>query len=160
MDSVGWGYDMDANGLRGMAVVTLADAERLGRVHDVLFEADPLRASALVLRHENQERVIPFSAISELGNDAIVTEQRPGMDDRGRDVADRWGLDELAKLKVVDQAGTYVGHVARVGIDPTTGDVADIDVRKGEILGVGGETQTLDRDSVIGVGRDLLTVRR
>lgn len=151
---------MDAKALCGMAVVTLADAERLGRVEDVLFEIDPLRASALVLRHENQERVVPFSAISELGSDAIVTEQRPGMDDRGPGVDDRWGLEQLGRLKVVDQAGTYVGQIARVGIDPATGNVAELDVRKDDILGLGGESERLSPDDVIGVGRDLITVRR
>ena len=41
---------MDAQELKGLAVVTLAGAERLGRVDDVLFETAPLRAKALMVK--------------------------------------------------------------------------------------------------------------
>jgi sporulation protein YlmC with PRC-barrel domain len=151
---------MDAAALRGLAVVELEGAERLGRVTEVLFETRPLRAAALVLRSGSVERTIAFSDVAELGRDAIIVRDRPRLEAAGKGPSYGPGLDAMSKHKVVDESGTYIGQVSRVAIDSTSGAVVEIDVRKGEVLGVGGEVQTLDAERILGVGEDLVTVRK
>lgn len=150
---------MDAQELRGMAVVAMARAERLGRVADVLFETQPLKASALVLHDGKADRVLDIGLISQLGPDAIITRDRPVTDalDRGR--RGRPSLEELAQLKVVDETGRFIGYISSVQIDRDTGSVSSVDVQKRELLGFGGETQTVDRGRIVAVGADLVTVR-
>lgn len=151
---------MNPQTLRGMAVVDLSGAERLGRVADVLFETDPLKLSGFVLRDGTSERVLDFGNISEIGPDAIVTREQPVTDDLERGRHGRPGLDELARLKVMDEGGRFKGYIAGVRIDPNTGAVSEVHVRKGDVLGFGGETQTVDPGGVVAIGADLVVIQR
>lgn len=150
---------MNADTLRGMAVVAVSEAERLGRVADVLFEIEPLRVSALLLQHDGAERILGYDAVTSLGPDAIVARRPTDIEAGGQRRASRPGLDDIGQLKVVDEAGAYMGRITRVDVDPRTGAVSALDVRRGDVLGIGGETQTLAQDRLIAVGGDLLTVR-
>ena len=152
---------MNAEQLRGMAVVTVAGAERLGRVDDVVFETAPLKARALRLKTAVGEQLLLLSAVKSVGPDAITTDDgetaaAPGSAANQRDLR---SLNELLKLKVVDAAGTYLGHIVRLDLDPSTGIVESVDVRKGQVLGIGGETTTLTADRILSVGAELITAR-
>ncbi len=64
----------------------------------------------------------------------------------------------LTRLKVVDAAGTFVGTVSDVTLDPTTGRALGIIVHKGGFLGHFGETTTIAMAETRGVGTDIITV--
>jgi uncharacterized protein YrrD len=91
----------------GISVVTLTEAQRLGRVDDVLFETRPLRVMALVVRGQDEDRAIAFSDVSSIGSHAIVVESRPTTEDVRRSRDGHPGLAELEQFKVLDEAGTY-----------------------------------------------------
>ena len=59
-----------------------------------------------------------------------------------------------------DPYGTRLGQIARLEVDPYTGDVSGIDVRKSNALGLGGTTTTVAPDQIVSVGSELMTVRR
>ena len=153
---------MDAQEMRGRAVVSIAEAARLGRVDDVLFRSDPLQAAALRVTTDHGARIVGIHTIRTFGEDALTTDTEANAADGEPDLRHQGlrGLDELANLKVVDRDGRYLGHVARVDFDPATGDVRSVDVRKGDLLGWGGESATIGRDSVVAVGDELITVNR
>jgi len=146
---------MDAHQLKGLAVITLAEAERVGRVEDVVFETSPLRAAGLRLRTETGD-------IRSIGADAIITENVTSAEQNDAALNRRQlpGLEDLRKLNVVDEEGQFLGHIGRLEMDPGTGTVERIEVRKGEVLGMGGEGRTLSPDQIISVGAELITVRR
>lgn len=153
---------MDARAFRGMAVVTVDGAERLGRVDDVLFETEPLRVAALALETDRGQEAVPLSAIHRVGDDAIMVESRQkALSAEPRLAIDRMkDLQTLAKLKVVDDGGTFMGQVERVDVDPSTGAVNSMEVTRSNTFGLGGETTTVDIGQVQSVGDDLLTVRQ
>ena len=152
---------MDAQQLKGLAVITLSEAERVGRVEDVLFETDPLRAAALRLQTDTGARLVALSDIRTVGADAIITDDRASAEQNDAVLNRRQlpGLEDLRKLNVVDEEGRHLGHVGSVDVDPATGAVAGLDIRKGEMLGLGGESRTLTPDQIISVGREIITVR-
>jgi sporulation protein YlmC with PRC-barrel domain len=153
---------MDAQQLEGMSVVTLAEAERVGRVREVLFEAAPFRARALRLQTEDGQRLIALSDVRSVGPDAIVADDREAarLSEPQLDRIEMQGLSQLTRLKVVDETGSLVGVVARVDIDAETGDVGAVEVTKRSALGIGAETTTLSPDQIESVGSELMTIRR
>ena len=152
---------MNAADLRGFSVVAVDDAERLGRVEDVIFETAPLRAAALRLRTAAGEHLLALEAVKSFGADAITTDVADTAAPVGSvsNQRDRRTLGELLALKVVDADGTYLGHITRLEINPSTGAIESVDVRKGEVLGLGGETKALTPDQIVSVGSELITVR-
>lgn len=151
---------MDAKDIKGLTVVTIAEADRLGRVDDVLFRAQPLQAVALSVATDNGARLVGMDTIRNIGHDAVTTDTDAAAAEGESDLRheDLRGLDDLAKLKVVDGDGSYLGHITRVDLDPSNGDVRSLDVRKGDVLGWGGDTMTIARDNVVAVGPELMTV--
>ena len=152
---------MNAQDLKGLAVITLAEAERLGRVDDVVFETGPLRAAALRLKTPSGDRLVSLDEVRSVGADAIVAETTAlvGQSDQTLSRQNLPGLAELAKLKVVDDEGSYLGQIARLDIDPSSGRVTSLDVRKGQTLGFGGETTAVMPEQIVSVGADLMTIR-
>ena len=152
---------MNAQDLKGLAVITLAEAERLGRVDDVVFETGPLRAAALRLKTPSGDRLVSLDEVRSVGADAIVAETTAlvGQSDQTLSRQNLPGLAELAKLKVVDDEGSYVGQIVRLDIDPSSGRVTSLDVRKGQTLGFGGETMAIMAEQIVSVGADLMTIR-
>ena len=151
---------MEADKLKGMAIVSLADVARLGRIDDVLFDTQPLRVAALRATGDGQGFVIPFEQLKKIGADAVTVESGQVTQTASKEgsFGALPGLGALTKLKVVDEAGTLVGTVGGVELDPASGRVASLAVRKGGLLGLGGTTTTVDAAMIRGVGGELLTV--
>jgi sporulation protein YlmC with PRC-barrel domain len=151
---------MDAESLKGMPVVSIAEASRLGRVTDVLLETQPLRIGALRATGDQTDFVIPFDQVRTLGADAVMVEssQVTQMASAGSAFGDLRGLADLKKLKVVDEAGTFLGKIAKIELDPVTGHVARLVARRGGILGVGGSNPTIEVTAIRSVGSEVLTV--
>jgi sporulation protein YlmC with PRC-barrel domain len=67
-------------------------------------------------------------------------------------------LDALRKLKIVDHAGTLLGTISRVEIDPASGEITQLAAHKGGMLGMGGATTPIDARAIVSVGPELMTV--
>jgi sporulation protein YlmC with PRC-barrel domain len=151
---------MDAGKLLGMAIVSLSEATRLGTVTDVLFATGPLRVAALQAAGDGTGFVIRFELVRNLGTDAVTVEssQVTQVAGAGSTIGDLTGLARLRKLKVVDDAGTFVGTVHAARIDPLTGSVVELATRKGGVLGVGRNETVIPAAAIRTVGSDVLTV--
>ena len=148
---------MDAQKLKGMTIVSISEATRLGTITDVLFDTEPLRVAALQAAAEGSEYVIPFALIRNLGSDAVTVEssQVTQMASIRSPIGNLMGLARLHQLKVVDEAGTFVGTVHSAKLDPATGSVVELVVRKGRLLG--RATTTVPATAIRSVG-DVVTV--
>src|SRR5215210_3750251 len=151
---------MEADTLKGMPIVSLADGAKLGRIEEVLFDTRPLRAAALRAAGDGQGFVIPFEQLKNIGADAVTVESGQVTQTASKEGAfsGLHGLGELTKFKVVDEAGTLVGTIRGIELDPATGRVAGVSVHKGGLLGLGGTTTTIDPAAIRGVGDAMLTV--
>jgi uncharacterized protein YrrD len=151
---------MDASKLKGMAVVSLAEGTKLGTVARPLIDLAALRLVALQVKGDSGTFVIPFDQVQQFGTDAITVAssrvtQIPGTDSAATALLD---LDQIGKLKVVDQAGTLLGTVAQLTIDAASGQISHLGAHKGGMLGMGGTTTPIPARAILSVGPDLLTV--
>lgn len=151
---------MDADSLNNVAVVSVAEAARLGRVTEVLFEIDPMRIAALKATAGSNEFFVPFDQVSNFGSDAVMvkTPDVTELSRQGSSFSHLRSLATLKKLKVVDEAGTYVGTIKTIQFDPHSGRVERVLAETGGVLGLGRTHTTIEADAVRGVGDDLLTV--
>jgi sporulation protein YlmC with PRC-barrel domain len=153
-------HAMDANILKDLAIVSIAEGTKLGRVEDVLFDPQALRVAGLLIGGDGQTFVIPFEKIAHIGPDAVTvgSSQVTQIKSAGDAFSGLPGLDRFTRLKVVDEAGTLVGTVASIDIDGTTGRMLRFVVHKGGVLGIGRTATTVAVEAVRGIGADLITV--
>jgi sporulation protein YlmC with PRC-barrel domain len=154
------GATMDAHTLKGMAIVSLAEGTRLGYVKQPLLDLAARAVVALRATGESGTFIVPFDRVAAVGGDAITVEssaatQTPSSGGMADGLGD---LDALRKLKVVDQAGTLLGTISRVEIDPATGAITQLAAHTGGMLGMGGTTTPIDARAIVSVGPELLTV--
>lgn len=151
---------MNADSLKGLAVVALAEGTRLGQVNDVLFQPQPFAMTALQVQGEGGNFVIPLSLVQQIGTDAVTVEDSSATQaaSTGGTLGGLLGLRDLHKLKVVDAAGTFLGTIKAAEIDPANGQIIALQVHKGGVLGLGGTTTTIAAAAIRSVGPELLTV--
>lgn len=152
---------MNANAIKGMTVVSIADGDRLGVVDEVLIDTGSRRIGALRITADGHQALIPFDQLRSIGSDAVMvaTNQVAQWVGAPNELGALATLGDLGKSKVVDEAGTFLGVVHDVEVDPQDGRITQLQVHKGGILGMGGETATVTAEDIITIGADLLTVR-
>jgi len=149
---------MDIDKLKGMAIVSVSEGTRLGRVDDVLIDTGGIRIGALKIARDGQQFMIPFNLIKSVGSDAITVESSQVTQAEGAAAGAFVGLRDFKKLKMVDEAGTLLGVLSNIDFDQQTGKIVQLSVRKGGLLGLGGTTTTVDTNQVRGIGREVVTV--
>lgn len=151
---------MRSAALKGMAVVSIAEGTRLGRVDDLLIDITERRVVALNCSESGKRFIVPFQFVKNIGQDAITVEssQVTQVDGQGMQAPNVVRLDEFMKLKAVDEAGTLVGTVSQLDIDPATGTLVSIEAHKGGLLGLGGTTTSVAAENIKAVGPELMTV--
>lgn len=152
---------MDAASLKGIAVVSVTEGAKLGRVEVLLFDTQGLRVAAFRAKGDGQAFVVPFEQVKNVGTDAVMVEssQVTQAATQGGPFSGLPDLDQLRRLKVVDGNGTFLGTVSHVEFDPVTGRIEGLSAHKGGVLGLGGTTTALGADAIVSVGTELLTVR-
>lgn len=150
---------MDAEKLKGTAIVSVSEGTKLGTISGALFDPTSLRLTALDAKGGDGRFIVPLGQVKAFGADAVTVEssavtQMAG--DSGSSAA--VSLDTLRKHKVVDEAGSLLGTLHSLEIDPTSGAVQDILVHKGGLLGIGGESTTIPAAAIKSIGNELITV--
>ncbi len=151
---------MKAEAIKKLAVVSIDNGAKLGNVDDLIFDPKGLRIAGLRISANRQEAVLPFDQIRSVGVDAVTIPSH--------EMA-RWGvadsqftglprLDDFKKLKVVDEAGTFLGTVHDIDITPEDGRIASIEIRRGGVLGIGGETHVINAREITSVGDEVIVV--
>jgi uncharacterized protein YrrD len=151
---------MNSRTLKGLPVVSLTEGMKLGVVESTLFDPATLVLRAFRVKGEGQSFLIPLDQVGTVGADAVMVENSQVT--RATTAEGAFGglveLDALARLKVVDAAGTLLGMLRDVDSDPFTGVPLSLTIHKGGFLGLGGETLTIEGAAISGIGHDLITV--
>jgi len=118
---------MDGETLRGIAVVSVQEARKLGTVDDVLLDLQRHRLGGVTLQGGlfRGGPTVEWSAIRSVGQDAVM------VDDSGAVAAPLDAkhsalvrLTALRGTKVVTDMGDLAGTIAEVEVDPASGAVA------------------------------------
>lgn len=151
---------MKASALKNLNVISLADGAKLGNVDGVLFDSMPLQIAALGFSGSAGRKVlIPFPAIRSIGNDAVVIEtvQNTQASNAG-DLGQARELGHFTGLKVMDDTGTLRGKVSDFEVEPTKGQVTDIYVQSGGVLGLGAHQEVIPASAIRGIGPEMITI--
>jgi sporulation protein YlmC with PRC-barrel domain len=151
---------MDAHTLKSMAIVSVTEGTKLGYVTEPLLDLTARKVVALQVKGASGTFIVPFDRVASIGTDAItVASSAATQTPSTGGVADGLGdLDALRKLKVVDRAGTLLGTISRIEIDPVSGEITQLAAHTGGMLGRGGTTTPIDARAIVTVGPELLTV--
>ena len=149
-----------ANKLKGIAVVSLAEGAKLGQVNAPLFDPATLQLRAFQVKGDGQTFIVPLDRVRTIGTDAVTVEssQATQTASKGGEFGKLVEISSLKQLKFVDAAGAFVGNLHDLELDPTTGRALRIIVHKGGMLGLGGETTTIETAAIRSVGGDIITV--
>lgn len=150
---------MDVDKLKGMAIVSMSEGSKLGTVSGALFDSASLRLTALDAKGDGGRFIVPLGQVKAFGADAVTVESSAvtQMSTEGGTTTEV-ALDTLRKRKVVDEAGSLLGTLHTLDIEPTSGDVSSIVVHKGGLLGLGGSSTTIPATAIKSIGHDLITV--
>jgi uncharacterized protein YrrD len=163
-----------ATDLRGLAVVDLDAAEKLGSVDEVIVDPEARRIAGFTvssgggfLTGGGNRMTIPASCVHALGHDAITVRSAR---DQSLDVGHLSGLPMLSQIvghKVVTHSGAAVGSIDDVLIEPSTGRITGYGLGGGVTSGLGGLLATSEgshggdyirAESDIKVGQELVVV--
>ncbi len=147
---------MDASTLKGRAVVSLIEGTKLGSIEQPLFDPHLQHLLAFEMRGEDGTFFIPFGQVKSIGADAVTVASHQVV--QSSIAGTLVELDQVLNLKVVDRAGTFVGTITHIDVDPAAGMVMRIAAHKGGLLGVGGTTTPIEPTMVLTVGPELVTL--
>ncbi|HZT09174.1 MAG TPA: PRC-barrel domain-containing protein [Chloroflexota bacterium] len=109
--------------LRGMPVIDLSNARRMGYVADVLVDPNVARVTGMRVGPSGEfpERYIPSGRIRRIGQQAVVLAGADATNDGAREEEDS-GIEgyTLVGLEVMADSGDRVGFVSEVYIDADT----------------------------------------
>ncbi|MDQ2805343.1 MAG: PRC-barrel domain-containing protein [Chloroflexota bacterium] len=112
-----------ASSLKGRAVVSVDDAEKLGSIADVFFD---LASGQVVAFHISPGligglKTLLAPNISNIGADAITIKDKVALQNQaGPNYQTAIGLSQLQGMKVVSDQGTLLGTLGDVLMDPLT----------------------------------------
>jgi uncharacterized protein YrrD len=111
-----------AGELSGLAVVVEGAGDRIGRVHDVLFDPNTGRITAFLVHPGGlfaKMQVLPRLFVRSLGKDAILVEQGRVLEDATKEPAVDSSLHArtLDNRPVLDDTGTVIGKVDDVVVE-------------------------------------------
>lgn len=155
---------MDGKSLKGIAVVSVKDGEKVGAVDELIFNPENRTLMAFRMSRSgffsSSREVILMSDVDNIGQDAVMIPSRDAVraETDERDLHGRPELKQLLNLRVVTQDGTYVGNLSTVHFDPNTGDLTQIDVGGGDLMQMFRKSIEIPVSEVVSMGGDVMVV--
>jgi uncharacterized protein YrrD len=148
--------------LKGLAVISIADGEKLGTVDGVYVDPTAKRVVGFAVKHggglfaAGDHELIDIDDVHALGRDALtLTDKGAVRGDQTRARLDQLvEVDDLLKLKAVTEGGTYVGQIAGVEVDETSFRMDDVEVSPGFFK----TNKLVPVHQVVSIGHDLVMV--
>jgi uncharacterized protein YrrD len=153
---------MDGEALRGMAVVSVQQAEKLGTIDDLLLDLPHHRLGGVMLRGGlfRGGPTLTWSAVRSVGKDAVTVDDSSALSDPGDTQPTDWvRLSTFRGTKVVTDTGDLLGTISGIDVDPQSGKVIHYVAAapSGRPFST-GEQFIVSPAAVVGVGVGLLTV--
>ncbi|MBA3529241.1 MAG: PRC-barrel domain-containing protein [Propionibacteriaceae bacterium] len=124
--------------LKGLAAVSIADAEKIGTVARSYFDPEKMVIVGFEIEpvpggtKSATPSLVDVAAVHSLGPDALMLGDKAI---EGKQTGDRFNylidVDTLVKHKVVTEDGTFVGQVASVEFDEKTFRLTDLEASPG-----------------------------
>src|ERR671932_960628 len=154
---------MDANDLKGLAVVTIEDGIKVGTVSDILFNTEHYRIQALLLDGgflRSSTGLVELVNVQTIGSDAVMIQNqsvvRHQLSNQEREQYP--SLENIMSLPIVAQDGSVVGKVATVNIDPQSGKITELLATKPGLAGAFGCHVRVPVNELVNIGRDAVIV--
>src|SRR5437867_1440933 len=113
---------MKASELRGRAVVSLAEAQKVGEVDDVLLAPAQSRVAGFRIKHGllGPHQHLSSPDVHSVGPDAIIIQSRDLLREQlsPPDLQPLADLSALSGIKVVSESGTLLGVLQDAELDP------------------------------------------
>lgn len=106
--------------LSGLAVVTLAGGEKLGRVDDIVFDPNTGRVTGFFVDRGgmfSKPKFLPAGDVQSLGEDALTVTSDKVLLDGPSALTGELAAKTAENLPVLNPAGTVLGKVADIGVD-------------------------------------------
>ncbi len=148
---------MKSKAFVGKRVVSMADGAEIGKVRDLVFTG--LNLTALLVKGERGDGLLPFESIDANGPDAITIESYKLIDwNAGRTLdPESRTTHEIEKLKVIDAEGIMIGRLHDFTMSPK-GLIEEISVRTEGVFGIGSHETVVPSSKVRAIGTDMITV--
>lgn len=158
---------MNSKHLKGLAVISIADGEKLGTIDRVLVDPAAAKVVGFTVRHgagglipiptdSADEDVIDVDDIHALGKDAVTLNDKGAVrgDQTRARIDSLMDHDQFAKLKVVTEGGTYVGDFVSAEIDERGFGLKELEVSPGFF----SSNRHVPMSQVINIGHELIVV--
>ena len=141
----------------GKKLVSMADGVQVGTVKDLIFQG--LDLTALVVRGEHGEGLLPYKEIGTNGPDAITIESYKLVDwNAGHSLQpDSRSSHDLRKLNFMDADGKLLGRIHDLTMDEV-GHIQTMGVRTEGVFGLGSHETVVPASSIRALGSDMVTV--
>ncbi len=151
-----------ASELIGRAVVSADAGTRMGKVSDVLVDAQSHQVLGLVVVSGmlGAEQVLPFTNVQTLGTDAVVARSGAGLIDRKewrQQAAGSLRTSSLTHKRVLTTSGRAVGEVRDVLLDDA-GAVEAFEIGGSTLGGLLRRRSTLPHGHGVTIGTDAVLV--
>ena len=155
------GACMNSKNLKGLAVISIADGEKLGTLDRVYLDPTAKRVVGFAVKHGGlfaggELGLIDVDDVHALGQDALTLADKGAVrGDRTRARLDQLvDLDELVKHRAVTEGGTFVGQVTGVEVDRTSFHLAELEISPGFFK----SNKLVPVGQVVSIGHDLVVV--
>jgi uncharacterized protein YrrD len=113
---------MQANELKGRGVLALSNAEKVGQVDDVLFDAQFRQVLGFRVKRGGlfgKAQALLRDSVTSIGAAALTVQSPDVINDEERfaDLADASTLSQVERTQVVTESGELLGTIAHLEID-------------------------------------------
>jgi sporulation protein YlmC with PRC-barrel domain len=144
--------------LRGRAVISLAEGEKLGTVKDLVLHPGDREIEGFVLETGGPDSFLPFGRFGKVGPDAIIVESKQAVEPAGQ-MNGSLQVADISKMEVMNSDGTKLGQVADIDFDLTTGALNTIELKAGGVFGLGAQNYSIPSSQIRAFGADVITIQ-
>ena len=130
--------------LKGIAVVDLSTAQKLGSVSRIILDPNNRRMLGVEIKSGRfaAPQVVLAEKVRSFGHDAITIDDSTGLNERAHFPAltDMPGLDEFTGTKIVTDSGTLLGQIKDVLLSPDGRQITEYEFTSGglgALIGLG-----------------------
>lgn len=156
---------MKLSELKGRPVVSLADAQNVGNVGEVLVDRSYLQIQALTVLSKRRDAglVVSFGAVRGIGPDAITIEDQKSL--RAPSQVPEYDtfvrLGDLLHKNVLSEDGQVLGSISEIHFDAHSGRIDRFEYNGKPLAGLLGHVpDSVDATDLVGVGPRSVTVRK
>jgi len=149
--------------LKGLAAVSAAAGERIGRIADVLFDGATGQVTGFFVDPDGmftKPKLLPRALVQSLGADALLVQAGATIEDVTSDpaIAGSFSVHALDGRPVLDQTGKHIGNVAGAFVDEATLTVPALQLKTGFLHNALHGKDTLPLNMVEAIGKDSVLV--